>query len=278
MHAFPPTRAVERVVPDNDKFAQLGVPKRVWAIGAIHGEVRRLRALHDHIGERFEPGERLVYLGNMIGKGGDTFDTIDELLEFRRAVLAVPGALAGDVVYLRGAQEEMWQKLLQIQFAPNPRDILSWLTAQGADVTLRAYGGRVEDGMAAAREGAVQLTRWTNRLREALRQAPGHTNLYAALRRAAFTDRGLLLVSAGLDPTKPMAAQGDAFWWNGAGFDRLEEPYGPFWRIVRGFDESNRGVATGGVTLTLDAGAGRGGGIGAALLNPQGEVVELFEC
>ena len=61
----------------------------------------------------------------------------------------------------------MWQKMLQLQFAPNPQDVLRWMLAQGVEGTLRAYGGRPEEGMAAAREGAVRLTRWTNGLREA---------------------------------------------------------------------------------------------------------------
>lgn len=36
----------------------------------------------------------------------------------------------------------------------------------------------------------------------------------AALRHAAFTDeRGLLFVHASIDPSRPLTAQGDAFWW-----------------------------------------------------------------
>ena len=152
-------------------------------MAAIHAECDRLSALHDHLAAEFAPGDRIVYLGNFIGRGAALHDTVAEMLAFRRDMLAIPGVLAGDLVYLRGAQEEMWQKLLQLQFAPNPQDVLRWMLAQGVDATLRAYGGNPEAGLAAAREGAVQLTRWTNQLRSAMREAPGHNNLFAELRR-----------------------------------------------------------------------------------------------
>jgi len=102
------------------KFCLLREPRRVWAVAAIHGEANRLGRLHDLIARRFADGDRLVYLGNYLGRGGGIVAAIDEMLDFRRRVLGRRGAFACDVVFLRGAQEEMWQKLLQIQFAPNP--------------------------------------------------------------------------------------------------------------------------------------------------------------
>ena len=112
---------------DNQKFADIRHPKRIWAVGAIHADVERLSALHTDIGRRFMPGDRLVYSGNMIGRGNAVRETMDELLSFRRALIAMPGMLVDDVVYLRGAQEEMWQKLLQLQFAPDPSVVLRWM-------------------------------------------------------------------------------------------------------------------------------------------------------
>src|SRR3546814_11187859 len=98
----------------------------------------------------------------------------------------------------------MGEKLLQLQCAPNPGEVLRLMLAQGVSATLEGYGGSAQDGLVAARDGAVQLTRWTNRLREAMRAAPGHNNLFAALKRAAFTDDdGVLLVSAGIDASRP---------------------------------------------------------------------------
>lgn len=270
---------------DSEKFARLGQPRRIWAVGAVHGAADRLAVLHDLLWQRVTPGDRLVYLGNMIGRAGDTHATLAELLSFRRALIARPGMFASDVVYLRGAQEEMWQKLLQLQFAPNPTEVLRWMLSQGVETTLAAYGGDPDKGQAAAREGAVQITRWTNELREAMRRGAGHTALFAALRRAALTGSddpdsagGVLLVSAGLDPARPLAAQADSFWWATGGFRSIEEPYQGFVRLVRGFDPGNRGVEIGAVTATLDAGCGRGGGLAAGVFAADGTFLELLEA
>ena len=76
-----------RAVASREKFARLREARRIWAVGAIHGEARRLARVHDIIGERFLSGDRLVYLGNYLGHGEDIAATVDELLDFRRRVL-----------------------------------------------------------------------------------------------------------------------------------------------------------------------------------------------
>jgi len=272
------------------RFAVLGRPRHIWAVGAIHAQPDHLDAIHAAIAQRFQPGDRLVYLGNMIGHGDRVIDTMDRLLAFRRALLSGRGMLASDIVYLRGAQEEMWQKLLQLHFAPDPRHVLEWMLGQGVGPTLAAYGGVPESGMAAARGGAVMLGRWTRELRQAMQARPGHEALFNALRRAAYTGNadggadgggpeggGLLLVSAGIDPARPLGEQGDAFWWGGNGFARLAEPYGAFRRLVRGFDPARQGVSAAAVGLTLDGGCGFGGHLVCARLDSSGDVLDLFQ-
>src|SRR5690606_37790686 len=109
---------------------------RIWAVAAIHGEAARLVRLHESLWPRLRAGDRLVYLGNYLGRGPDIPGTVAELLAFRCAVLAKPGGFACDVVFLRGAQEEMWQKLLQLQFASAPREVFSWMLQHGVAETL----------------------------------------------------------------------------------------------------------------------------------------------
>lgn len=285
MQASPPSPHPE---PDprmreQERFIVLGRPRHIWAVGSIHGEVDRLAALHDDIGGRFRPGDRLIYLGNMMGRGARVRDTLDEILAFRRGLLAMRGMLAGDIVYLRGGQEEMWQKLLQLQFAPNPGEVLRWMMGQGVDTTLAAYGGSADQGIAAARDGAVSLSRWTSALRGALKATPGHDALLASLRRAAYTERddggaNLLFVNAGIDAARPLAAQGDAFWWGGASFARVDGPYGAFARVVRGYDPAHGGIAVAPHTITLD---GTQGGSATALIcgcfAANGDLVEIIE-
>ena len=262
-----------------EKFAHLRDAHRVWAVGAIHGEARRLARVHDLIGERFFRGDRLVYLGNYLGHGEDVAATLDELLDFRRRVLGRPHGFACDVVYLRGAQEEMWQKLLQLQFAPNPGEILTWLVRAGVEATVRAYGGDMRQGFAATRDGPRTITRWTSGLRAAMNAAPGHVTLFAALRHAAYTDDGsLLFVHSGVDPSRALSVQGDAFWWSPVDILELTAPFGNFGRVVRGFDRERRGVVESRFGVSIDGGSGRGGRLQAVCFAASGQIVDVCEA
>lgn len=263
---------------DRQKFAKLRATRRVWAVGAIHGEAERLENLHRALWPRLEAGDRVVYLGNMIGRGPAIRETIDGLLAFRRAMLSRSNTFLCDLVYLRGSQEEMWQKLLQLQFATDPRSVLAWMLDQGVDATLEAYGGTVESAQREVSVGTLALTRWTGALREAMQRCPGHYQLFGALRRAAFTDdRALLFVNAGLDPTRPLEAQSDTFWWSSGAFKRIAQPYGDSRRVVRGFDPEHGGFAMTEFTMTVDGGCGFEGPLLAACLSSEGELIDRIE-
>jgi hypothetical protein len=264
--------------PDG-RFARLSAAGRVWAIAAIYGEARRLAQLHDVLSARFQEDDRIVYLGNYVGRDGAVIPTIDELLDFRRRVLGRRGGGACDVVFLRGAREEMWQKLLQLQFAPNPGELLDWMARAGVETTVRAYGGDLRQGFAACRDGARTITRWTSALRSAMNAMPGHTALFAALRHAAFTDDGgLLFVHAAVDPSRPLAAQGDAFWWGREDVLELTARFEGFRRIVRGVDRDRRGLVEREFAVSVDGGAGRGGKLTAACFGLDGSVVDVAEA
>jgi serine/threonine protein phosphatase 1 len=257
---------------DRDRFARLRGARRVWAVASVHGEAARLAALHDRLWSRFSAGDRLVYLGNIVGCGPDSLGAVAELLSFRRAVLARPGGFSCDVAVLRGAQEEMWHKLLQLQFASNPREVLVWMLAHGVGATLAAYGIDPQRGLQACREGALGLTRWNATLRAAMHAEPGHTQLMAALRRAALADK-VLFVHAGIDASRPLDAQGDAFWWARGRF--LEsEPFPGFARVVRGFDPRHPGLVETAHAVSLDGGSGFGGPLLAACFDAEGGVVD----
>ncbi len=260
------------------KFAVLRDAKRVWCVAAIHGEASRLKRVHEQLWTRFRPGDRLVYLGNHLGYGPEISETLDELLAFRLKVLASPGAMKCDVVYLRGSQEEMWQKLLQLHLAINPSQVLEWILERGARATLEAYGGDEAMALSRARGGAMMLARWTNEMREAMQARSGHVALMTALQRAAFTEDGrLLFVHAGIDPSRPLEAQTDALWWDGGDFANLSEPYGGYELIVRGFDWKHGGVNLGPLTATIDGGSGFGGKLNAACFDIDGTLLEMLE-
>ncbi|WP_193366921.1 hypothetical protein [Pelagibius marinus] len=287
---------------DRQKFTILrsirrGGPHRVWAVSSIHGEAEALGRLHRELTGRLRYGDRLVYLGNLIGRGPAVAATVDALLRFRGLFMARPDTFACDVVHLRGSQEEMWQKLLQLQFATDPRAVLQWMLDQGVAATLESYGFSPTEGLREAAAGPRQLTRWTSALRQGIQDHPGHWQLLGGLRRAAYSPPpgqdqdagpagappsnapwGLLFVNAGLDPNRPLEAQKDSFWWGSSGFSCLAAPYGGYRRVVRGFCPQHPGLELGEFTATVDAGCGFGGPLLAACFTEDGELVEQIEA
>lgn len=256
-------------------IARFSTPCRVWAVGAIRGEVEKLRALHSLLEPELRAGDKLVYLGNILGRGAAVRDTVDEVLRFRREFLSIPGNCIGDYAILRGRQEEMLHKLLELQFAVNPRDVLHWMVDQGAGPTIEAYGGNARDGEVATAQGAVAVTRWTQSLRAGLNAAPGHREFLSSLKHAAYTaDGALVFVHAGLDPARPLDAQGDSLWWNTAGFEGMTAAFFGTERAVRGLDPEHRGVIETEFTLSLDGGCGFDGTLHAAAITPGEEPIE----
>ena len=261
-------------------IASLAGGGRFWVVGSVHGDAARLAALHQALAARFTPGDRLVYLGGYMGYGPQVLDTIDEILVFRRRLIAEPGVELTDIVFLRGAQEEMWQKLLQLQFAQGPKKVLTWMIEHGAGATIRAYGGSVEEGMEAADEGVLALTRWTNALRQSVRERDGHSPLMSALRHAAQTDDGaLLFVHAGVDPTRPLESQIDYFWWGSPALDAMTEPFGGFTAVIRGFSSTGPLIRTDGPLITLDGGCGRlpSGTLVALCIDGSGHILDSIQ-
>jgi serine/threonine protein phosphatase 1 len=277
--AEPPPAAAAVEARGRDRFARLRRARRIWAVAAIHGEADRLGVLHDRMERAWQPGDRLVYLGNYLGRGAAVRRTIDEILAFCLAVMALPGGFACDIALLRGSQEEMWQKLLQLQFAVSPAEVFKWMLDQGVGTTLSAYGGNAQQGFAACREGTRAITRWTSALRANLNAVPGHSQFLSALRRAAVTDDGgLLFVHAGIDAARPLDAQGDAFWWGGSRLIELAEPYAGFRRIIRGFDRKHGGLIEAAYVTSLDAGCGFGGDLLAVCFAADGRVSETLSA
>jgi serine/threonine protein phosphatase 1 len=152
------------------------------------------------------------------------------------------------------------------------------MLSQGVGATLEAYGGTVAEARAAAKGGAVTLSRWTNRLRAAVRATDGHEQLMSVLRRAAYTrDGALLFVNAGVDPSRPLSQQADSFWWGSRGFEAIDEPYDGFVRVVRGADAQRRGVVINDRIASIDGGCGFGGPLVAACFDGTGSLLDLIE-
>ena len=262
-------------------IARLREGGATWALGGLAGDDTALQALSAALLARWQNGDRLVVLGNMLGAAGDSVRTLDLMLLLRRRLLARPGAEVEDFVFLRGAQEEMWHKVLQLQFALSPLDVLDWMLARGLAAVIEAYGHSIAEGRIACRNGPSAIVRWTAGLRERHMAQPGHPDLLNALMRAAISGDGrIVFAAAGVDPARPLDEQADAFWWNAASDSALNDALGRAgdggWpavdRLVRGTAPANTAANDAGRVLTV---AQEGPTLIA--LDPDGAVLEHLE-
>ena len=121
------------------KFAEFKNCERIWAIGSIHGNLQGIKNIHNHIFSEFNPSDQIVYLGNVIGVVLQYTDVLDEVINFRLKTMAKYNIEPEKIIYLRGSQEEMWSKLLELQISPNPKEVLLWMFSHGVDKTLQSY-------------------------------------------------------------------------------------------------------------------------------------------
>lgn len=268
----------------NEKFCDLGSPRRIWAVAAIHGEYERLATLHDNLAKRFGPRDRLLYFGNYLGANQHKNRLVyDELLAFRAALLSKPGMEPQDIVYLRGPAEEAWQRVLRLQFAPQPMQALERLIDSGVESYLQLYGVSSHDTRTISRAGSVAITRWTNQLRQAQRMTAGHEAMMCNMKRAATmkiqAENGLnqlVFVPASYDFSRSLEDQGDHLWWSERPFNTSAYRGTANLKVVRGCDESQSGVQTDGLAISLDAGCGQGGPLVCGCFNPAGQLIEMI--
>lgn len=272
----------------NEKFCNLGAPRKIWTVAAINGQCDSIARVHENILDGFRAGDRLVYTGNYFCavENADPKRMVDTLLQFRRDIMAKPGVMAEDITYLRGVQEELWTKLTQIQMAQSPTQVIGWITQTypEMDAMLKTFGTSLLDASRIAREGIMSLTRWSGGLKTRLREHRGAEKFFTSLRRAAFTeqaeshDNNILFVHAGINPRLPLTEQGDQFWWAHRTFDSLSAPYEPFRTVIRGSDPQGSGIQLRDITVSLDGGCGKGGQLVCAQVAPGGQVLDYFQA
>ena len=144
-----------------------------------------------------------------------------------------------DIVFLRGAQEEMFSKLLQLQLAPNPIEILEWMFEHGVNKTIESYGFSENEIKSLASSGTINISKWTSSLNKSIQDNPGHTEYFLNLKHAAYSHtKKILFVNRGVDISRPLSAQNDCFWWGYQNFSQIDKPYFSFKRIVRGYQSN----------------------------------------
>tara|TARA_B100000575_G_scaffold190872_1_gene153964 strand:+ start:6751 stop:7563 length:813 start_codon:yes stop_codon:yes gene_type:complete len=262
-------------------FVEFLNPKRIWAIGSIHSNLESLESLNKYIFNNFKEGDKLIFLGNVIGLGLKAKETLSNIIKLRFNLMAKFKLKPDDIIFLRGAQEEMFNKLLQLQIAPNPKEILDWMFEHGVDSSLNSYGFSKDELYSVASTGTINISKWTSRLNNQIKQFPGHKEYFSNLKHAVYTSsKKILFVNRGVDISRPLSAQNDCFWWGYQNFSKINTPYKTFIRIVRGYQSihnNNLEMAKNSVICTLFKQPFSNNKIIAGLFENDGKILEIFE-
>jgi serine/threonine protein phosphatase 1 len=233
---------------------------RVYAIGDVHGRHDLLIALQEAIAadaaHRARERKVVVFLGDYLSRGPDSFDVIENLRQWRPAGL--------EIRTLRGNHEDLALRFIDGDL-PGGRD---WFERGGGLATLASYGVDVADRFNGSDESVASLRR---DFRDALPDA--HREFLAGL-AIKHVEGGYRFVHAGVAPGVPLARQSrhDQLWARQA-FLASNEDFGAV--VVHGhsidaqpqFRHNRIGIDTGAygsgvlTCLVIDA-------IGYALLSP----------
>ena len=263
------------------KFVEINNPKRIWAVGSVHSNLNSFSTIKKHIMNNYKKNDKLIFLGNIIGLGDNAKETLSSVIDLRFKLMAKLRLDPNEIIFLRGAQEEMFNKLLQLQIAPNPQEILSWMFSHGVDKTLISYGFEKGEVEKISSQGTLSITKWTSALNKAISKIPGHKEYFANLKHAAYSKtKKILFVNRGVDVTRPLSAQNDCFWWGYQNFSKINKPYNSFCRIVRGYQSEHLNDienAKSSVICTLFKQPLTNQKILAGIFSENGEILELFE-
>ena len=262
-------------------FIEISKSKKIWAIGSIHSRIDAFESLKKYLLEKFEKDDFLIFLGNIIGLGQESNKTLTSVIDLRRKLMSKYFLHPSKIIFLRGAQEEMFLKLLQLQTAPNPQDIVNWMLEHGVGPTIESYGFDVNALLNISTQGTIAITKWTQKLNQKLSDELGHKQYFANLKHAAYGEsKKILFLNRGVDISRPLSAQNDCFWWGYQNFSKLDKPYNTFIRIVRGYqssDKDNLEHSKKNVVCSLFKQPLNNPKIIAGIFSDSGDIIDLFE-
>ena len=263
------------------KFQEIKNANRIWAVGSLHSCLDSFNSIKNYILSKFNYGDRLIFLGNVIGFNNKSKEIISEVLNLRFQLMAKYNLKNEDIIFLRGAQEEMFSKLLQLQIAPNPIEIIEWIFSHGVDQTIISYGLSPAEFKNTASQGTIQINKLTSKLNKQISLISGHKEFFSNLKHAAYSDsKEILFVNRGVDITRPLSAQSDCFWWGYQNFSLIDKPYNSFVRIVRGYQSNpynDLKNSKGKILCTLFRPPLKNKKILAGIFSKNGDILELFE-
>ena len=262
-------------------FIEIKNSNKIWAIGSIHSKLEAFESLKKYIISNFTENDYLVFLGNIIGLGEESKKTLTSVVDLRNQLMAKYFLNPDRIIFLRGAQEEMFLKLLQLQTAPNPKDIVLWMFDHGVDATIESYGFDSNELLEISSQGTLSISKWTAKLNRTLAIEKGHKQYFTNLNHAAFGEKKkILFLNRGVDISRPLSAQNDCFWWGYQKFSDLDKPYKTFVRIVRGYKSSqnnNLYSIKNKIVCSLFKQPLNNNKILAGSFNESGDILDIFE-
>tara|TARA_A100001011_G_scaffold386795_1_gene463344 strand:+ start:2789 stop:3601 length:813 start_codon:yes stop_codon:yes gene_type:complete len=262
-------------------FVEIKKTNKIWAIGSIHSNLNSFSSIKKYILNNFNADDILIFLGNIIGLGDDSKETLNSVLDLRFNLMSKFKLKPESIIFLRGAQEEMFSKLLQLQLAPNPSEIVNWMFEHGVNKTIISYGFSEDEVRNITTSGAIKISKWTSSLNKALYNNSGHTQYFLNLKHAAYSHtKKILFVNRGVDITRPLSAQNDCFWWGFQNFSKIQEPYNTFLRIVRGYESKHSNQlenSKNNVVCTLFKQPLTNKNILCGIFTENGDILDLFE-
>ncbi len=250
-------------------------------MGSLHSSIQSFQSIKKYILSNFKESDKLIFLGNIIGFRDQSKEIISAVLSLRFALMAKFNLDNEDIVFLRGAQEEMFSKLLQLQIAPNPSEIIEWIFSHGVDQTVISYNFKPDQFRDIALQGTIQINKLTAKLNKQIYETAGHKEFFSNLKHAAYSEtKEVLFVNRGVDLSRPLSAQNDCFWWGYQNFSLINKPYNTFKRIVRGYQSNQHNDLENSknkTLCTLFKQPLENKKILAGIFSKNGEIIELFE-
>ena len=266
---------------EKNKFHEFRKTNKIWAIGSLHSSINSFHSIKNFIISNFNEGDKLIFLGNVIGFRDSSKEIVSQVLNLRFYLMAKFKLNHEDIIFLRGAQEEMFSKLLQLQIAPNPMEIIDWIFSHGVDQTIISYGFDPNEFKSVASQGTIQINKLTSKLNRQILDTSGHKEYFSNLKHATYSEtKEVLFVNRGVDITRPLSAQNDCFWWGYQNFSLVNKPYNTFKRIVRGYHSNPYNDLENSkkrILCTLFKQPLENNKILAGIFSKHGEILELFE-
>ena len=266
---------------NTSNFVEFKNCSKIWAVGSVHSNFNAFSSIKKFILNNFESEDKLIFLGNIIGLGNNSKETLTSVIDLRFKLMSKFKLKPESIVFLRGAQEEMFSKLLQLQLAPNPTEIIEWMFDHGVNETIKSYGFSENEVKSIASSGTMNISKWTTSLNKTLQNNLGHIQYFLNLKHAAYSHtKKILFVNRGVDITRPLSAQNDCFWWGFQNFSSINRPYKTFLRIVRGYESehlNHQKNSKNNIVCTLFKQPLSNKSVLCGLFAENGEILDLFE-